>query len=147
MQKAARPRRYAGGRSERYDARRRERGATRAIAPGWSDVAAAAVLAGIEARGGGRSAAMGLLESSSKCQELLCSLELSSAEKAAAQEIMDLHVERYAQAESLAQRQAVAKGFLKPLRERQAAQGRAKALALPEEEVGARTCRSADSRA
>ena len=52
------PRRYSGGRSERYDERRAARGVTRAYAPGWSDAAAAAVSAGIRARGGGPDGVM-----------------------------------------------------------------------------------------
>ena len=74
------------------------RGVTRAVAPAWSDTAAAAVSAGIHARGGGRGAVMTLLSDQQSWMEMLGSLELSAAERAAASEIMEMHAKKYAEA-------------------------------------------------
>ena len=42
------PRKFAGNRSPRYDARRQARGVTDVLAPSWSDAGAAAVLASLQ---------------------------------------------------------------------------------------------------
>ena len=81
------PRKFAGTRSPRYDARRQARGVTTALAPSWNDASAAAVLAGLQqagkdGSGGLLGAAQAMLKSSAAARRgFVRSLGLSPCER------------------------------------------------------------------
>ena len=144
MSDSKRPRKMCGGRSERYEERRAQRGAQRAIAPGWSDAAAAAVLAALHATCTQHNKIVSvtkhmLLSSQAARASFVRALDLSTAERAAALELVDLHAQKCAAASGEEELKARVEVFLRPLRRRRAAHPPPQDLELPTQEVGERT--------
>ena len=98
--RAIKPRKFAGSRSPRYEARRQARGVETVLAPSWSDAGAAAVLAGLqhlstEGSGGLLSAAQRMLQGSTSARKgFIRSLGLSAGERDNACAIVEIHAGR-----------------------------------------------------
>ena len=118
--KHSQPRAVGGGRSPRYEERRKSRGGSRRYAPEWSDAAAAAIMRSLNAESKGRVANyVGNWLTSQVLQErTLAASRLSPADKDLARRVLAYYANRaVTEADRL---RAVVKSFLKPLRERQA---------------------------
>ena len=142
--KTRRPRKFGGGRSPRYDARREERGTTGACARSWSDAAAAAALQGLQdcSKSTHRkiTCVVGeVLSDAAERERFVQGLALSPFDKNNTRAVLETHASRWDAGASAQQHKQRAKALLKPLYERRTACGEMEALMLTRVTAGGGT--------
>ena len=123
-----RPRSLTGGRSARYDRRREARNADRALAPAWTDAAAAVVLKGLHVANGDRPnhlvlTVLGVMRDDAALASFVhgCRLDLALPERELALAIMRSWQAKILSCDTEEKAKAKVRSFLKPLRARKAA--------------------------
>ena len=122
--KTSRPRKFGGGRSVRYDARREERGTAGSCARSWSDAAAAAVLQELQNMSKSThriiTCVVGeVLSDAAARARFVQGLALSPFDKDNARAVLGTHAGRWDDAANPKQQKQRAKALLKPLYARQ----------------------------